>query len=257
MSKDKKQAKVAYGIDIGGSGIKGALVNLKDGSLASDRIRIATPQPATPEAVTETVAELLARHEVAHDVPVGITYPGVVTHGVTRTAANVDKSWIGANIEKLVEARTGHTVLAMNDADAAGYAETVFGAVKGVDGVTIVVTLGTGIGTAIIVNGTLLPNTEIGHIEIDGQDAEVKAAASVKDIKGISYEEWGADVNRYLQTLEALFWPDRFVIGGGVSSDHAEFFQYLDLRAEVVPAELRNKAGIVGAAALAASGVRL
>ncbi|WP_426592309.1 polyphosphate--glucose phosphotransferase [Cellulomonas sp. McL0617] len=255
MSDDKKHAKrhsTAFGIDIGGSGIKGAPVSLHDGEFAADRIRIPTPNPSTPDAVARTVAEVVDSFDLDKHVPIGVTFPAVILHGVAQSAANVDKSWIGTNVEKAVQHTTGRPVLAVNDADAAGYAEALYGAAKGVDGVVLVVTLGTGIGSALIVDGHLVPNTELGHLEIDGHDAESRAADSARDRDELSWEAWAERLQRYFTVVENLFWPDLIVVGGGVSKHDDKFLPLLDLRTTIVPAKLRNAAGIIGAAALAA-----
>jgi polyphosphate glucokinase len=251
MSHDPKHP-TAFGIDIGGSGIKGAPVSLADGEFSADRLRIPTPQPSTPDAVAATVAEVVNSFELDKNVPIGVTFPAVILHGVAQSAANVDKSWIGTDVEKAVQQTTGRKVLAVNDADAAGYAEVLYGAAKGVDGVVLVVTLGTGIGSALIVDGHLVPNTELGHLEIDGHDAESRAAESARDRDGLDWAAWGERLQRYFSVVENLFWPDLIVVGGGVSKHHEKFLPLLDIRTRIVPAELRNAAGIVGAAALAA-----
>lgn len=255
MSDDKKHAKkasTAFGIDIGGSGIKGAPVDLRDGEFAADRVRIPTPQPSTPDAVAQTVAEVVDSFDLDKNVPIGVTFPAVILHGVAQSAANVDKSWIGTNVEKVVQTASGRQVLAVNDADAAGYAEVLYGAAKGVNGVVLVVTLGTGIGSALIVDGHLVPNTELGHLEIDGHDAESRAAESARDRDDLSWEAWAERLQRYFTVVENLFWPDLIVVGGGVSKHDEKFLPLLDLRTKIVPAQLRNAAGIIGAAALAA-----
>ena len=251
MSHDTTHA-IAFGIDIGGSGIKGAPVSLTDGEFSADRLRIPTPQPSTPDAVAATVAEVVNSFDLDKHVPIGVTFPAVILHGVAQSAANVDKSWIGTNVEKAVQNATGRQVLAVNDADAAGYAEVLYGAAKGVDGVVLVVTLGTGIGSALIVDGHLVPNTELGHLEIDGHDAESRAAESARDRDGLDWDAWSKRLQRYFTVVENLFWPDLIVVGGGVSKHHEKFLPLLDLRTKIIPAELRNAAGIVGAAALAA-----
>ena len=255
MSHHKKHSgkhHVAFGIDIGGSGIKGAPVDLHSGEFAADRLRIPTPQPATPESVAETVAQIVDSFDLDKKVPIGVTFPAVMLHGVAQSAANVDDSWIGTDAQQLFSAATGRRVLAVNDADAAGYAEATYGAAKGVDGVVLVCTLGTGIGSALVVDGHLVPNTELGHLEIDGHDAESRAAESVRDREGLDWEQWAQRLQRYFAVVENLFWPDLIVVGGGVSKHHADFLPLLDLRTRIVPADLRNAAGIVGAAALAA-----
>jgi len=246
-------SKRAFGIDIGGSGIKGAPVDLKKGVFADDRLRIPTPQPATPDAVARTVGEIVDSFDLDEDVPIGVTFPAVMLHGVAQSAANVDDSWIGTNAQELFAQSTGRRVVAVNDADAAGYAEARYGAAKGVPGVVLVVTLGTGIGSALVVDGHLVPNTELGHLEIDGHDAESRASDAARDREGLDFEQWAQRLQRYFTVVENLFWPDLIVVGGGVSKHHAKFLPLLDLRTRIVPAELRNAAGIVGAAALAAA----
>ncbi len=247
----------AFGVDIGGSGIKGAPVDLRTGELTHDRFRIETPQPATPAAVGDTVAEVISHFKVKPHTPIGVTFPGVVQQGVVRTAANLDPTWIGVNLGDEIHARARHDVRVMNDADAAGYAEYRYGAAEGKDGLVLLVTLGTGIGTALIADGRLVPNTELGHVTIDGHDAEEFAAESARERHDLDWAAWAAHVNRYLQEMERLLWPDLIIIGGGVSKDHEEFMPLLDLRAPVVPAALRNEAGIVGAAAQAAEAARI
>jgi len=245
-----------FGIDIGGSGIKGALVDLEKGALIGDRLRIDTPKPATPDAVADVVAEIV-RH-FGWDGPVGITLPAVVKKGVAQTAANIDPSWIGTDADALFAKRLGRSVddIAMlNDADAAGMAEMRFGDPVARHGVTTLLTFGTGIGSALFQDGKLVPNTEFGHLEVDGHDAEKKAAASVKDNEGLSYHHWAKRVNRYLSVLENLIWPDLFIVGGGVSKKSEKWVPLLDIRTKVVVASLQNNAGIVGAAAGAAEGI--
>jgi polyphosphate glucokinase len=242
------------GIDVGGSGIKGAPVDLKEGAFAAKRMRVDTPVPSTPEAVAIVINEICDHfEEVRGDSPIGVTMPSVVTHGVVRTAANIDKSWIDAEGEKIFEAKLGHDIVLVNDADAAGVAEIHYGAAKGQKGLVIMTTLGTGIGSALIYNGELVPNSELGHIELDGHDAETRAASSVKDKEGLSYPEWAERLQRYYSFLENLLWPDLFVVGGGVSKDHEQFLPLLEIRTPIVPAKLENKAGIIGAAHLAAN----
>jgi polyphosphate glucokinase len=239
------------GIDIGGSGVKGAPVDVKQGRLVARWYRIPTPQPSTPDAVAGTVAEI-AEH-FRWRGPVGCTFPAVVKRGVVYTAANVDKSWIGTNGRKLLETKTGCRVLLLNDADAAGVAEMKFGAGRGRKGVVFVLTFGTGIGSAIFVNGALMPNTELGHIQIfsalrQGVEAESYASDRIRKDEKLSWSEWAARVNEVLGNLEFLFSPDLFIIGGGVSRKPEQYLPFLSTQAEVVPARLRNEAGIVGAA---------
>jgi polyphosphate glucokinase len=239
------------GIDIGGTGIKGAPVDTATGELVAPRLRIPTPRPATPTAVAETVAEIAKHFDWTG--PLGATFPAVVKDGVTQTAANVDPSWIGADAGKVLSDATGSTVTVVNDADAAGIAEMEFGAGKGRTDTVIVVTLGTGIGSAVFCGGELVPNTELGHLQIRGKDAEHRAAESVREAQSLSWKKWARRLNEYFAHLEALLWPDLIVIGGGVSKKSDKFLPLLMTRAEVVPAQLLNEAGIVGAAVSASS----
>ncbi len=239
------------GIDIGGTGIKGAPVDIDKGTLTADRFRVLTPHPATPDAVAATVAEVVARFDV--DGRVGATFPAVIQHGVAMTAANVDKKWIGTDARAVFEAATKKSFTVLNDADAAGVAEMTYGAGKDRKGVVVMVTLGTGIGTAVFVDGKLVPNTELGHIEINGKDAETRASELVREREGFSFRKWGKRLNRYFQTLEALLSPDLFIVGGGISKKSEKFFGFIHTRAQLVPAQLLNEAGIVGAAAAAAA----
>lgn len=243
-----------FGVDVGGSGIKGGIVDLDTGELIGDRVRIDTPQPATPKAVADTVAELVGRLD--WDGPVGITLPCVIKSGIARTAANVDPSWIGTDAVALFQGvLPGRDITVLNDADAAGMAENLYGAGKDVDGVIVVLTFGTGIGSAVIQNGVLVPNTEFGHLEVNGKEAEHRAAASVKEDKGLSWKEWAPLVSEVLKTLEDLLWPDLFIAGGGVSRKADKWIPLLDNRTRVVPATLENTAGIVGAAVAVSTGV--
>lgn len=240
------------GIDIGGSGIKGAPVDLATGLMTTDRLRIETPHKSTPHNVAEVVKQIVDHFaDTIGDGPIGVTIPAVVTHGQTRTAANIDKSWIDAPAEKIFEDMLGRDIYLVNDADAAGVAEVHYGAAKGHPGLVLLTTLGTGIGTALVYRGVLIPNTELGHLEIDGHDAETQAAASVKEKLGLSYGEYVPRLQRYYERLEALIWPDLFVVGGGVSKKAEKFLPKLRLKTEIVPAKLLNTAGIVGAAWLA------
>jgi polyphosphate glucokinase len=244
----------AFGIDIGGSGVKGAVVDLATGDLAHERIKIATPQPATPNAVAETVAKLVAQAD--WDGPVGITLPSVVVNGIARTAANIDKSWVDTDAHQLFSlALGGREVVVLNDADAAGMAEDQYGAAKNIKGLVMLLTFGTGIGSALMYHGTLMPNTEFGHMEIHGKEAEHRAASSVKERKNLSYKEWAAEVTKVLVTLENLLWPDVFVAGGGISRDAEHWIPLLGNRTPVVAAHLRNTAGIVGAAMAVDAGI--
>lgn len=244
----------ALGIDIGGSGIKGAPVDLDKGRFVEDRLRIATPEEATPDAVCEVVEQIAQHFSVGKDVPLGITLPAVVTHGVVRSAANIDRSWVDLDADTLFGERLGRPVHLVNDADAAGVAELHHGAAKGHRGLVVVTTLGTGIGSALIMDGVLVPNTELGHLEIDGHDAESRAAESVRDREGLDWEQWAQRLQVYYRHVETLLRPDLIVVGGGVSKQADQFLPLLDLRTEIIPATLRNKAGIIGAAHLAAQG---
>lgn len=245
--------KTGFGIDFGGSGIKGAPVDLVVGEFLAERMRIKTPQPSTPPAVAEVFAELLSHFPDAGET-VGVTVPAVVRHGVVGSAANIDPAWIGTDADSLFTEATGKDVHVVNDADAAGLAEVRYGAAKGRRGLVIVTTLGTGIGSAMVYDGVLVPNSELGHLEIDGHDAEKRAASSIKESEGLTYPEWAERLTVYYRTLERLFSPDLFVVGGGVSRDADQFLHLIRIDTEIVPARLRNKAGIVGAALWAAEG---
>jgi polyphosphate glucokinase len=240
-----------FGIDFGGSGIKGAPVDLATGEFAAGRVRIDTPDPATPDAVADVVATLLEHEHADADSVVGVTLPGVVVHGVARSAANIDKSWIGEDAATLFSERLSRSVSVLNDADAAGLAEARYGAAKGQDGLVILTTLGTGIGSALVYDGVLVPNSELGHLEIDGHDAERHAANSVRENKDLSWREWAERLTTYFRTLERLFSPDLFVVGGGVSKEADRFLPLLEIDTRIVPATLKNTAGIVGAALVA------
>ncbi|NLG54592.1 MAG: ROK family protein [Rhodococcus sp.] len=245
-----------FGIDVGGSGVKGAVVDLDTGELASDRIKILTPQPATPAAIAETVVEITERAGWSGDV--GITIPGVVTHGVVRTAANIAPEWINLDAKALFSEALGtsRAVTVVNDADAAGVAEVHFGAAHGHTGLVILLTFGTGIGSALIYNGVIIPNSEFGHMEVGGREAEHQAASSVRENRDLSYPEWAKKVSTVLNRFEDLLWPDLFIAGGGVSRKHEKWVPLLTARTPVVAAQLRNAAGIVGAAMAVDTGVR-
>lgn len=236
-----------FGIDVGGSGVKGGIVDLETGALIGERFKLPTPQPATPQAVADTVAAVA--REFKWEGPLGVTYPGVVDHGVVRTAANVDKAWIGTNVVEIISsALDGQPVTVLNDADAAGLAEERFGAGKDNTGVIVLLTFGTGIGSAVIHNGILLPNTEFGHLEVGGKEAEHRAASSVKERKDWTYERWTKEVTRVLVAIENAIWPDLFIAGGGISRKADKWVPLLENRTPVVAAALQNTAGIVGAA---------
>lgn len=236
----------ALGIDIGGSGIKGAPVDVKTGKLLAPRFRIPTPQPAKPRPVAKTVAQI-AKH-FGWDGPIGCGFPAVVQQGITRTAANIHTSWIGTDAAALFSKATGCPTRVINDADAAGLAEMSFGAGRGRRGVVLLVTIGTGLGTSLFTDGVLLPNTELGHIEINCQEAESNASDAARTRDDLSWKQWTARFDAYLCTLEKLVWPDLIILGGGVSKKHEKFIPWLSVQAKVVPAQMLNEAGIIGAA---------
>lgn len=251
---------LAIGIDIGGTGIKGGIVDIRTGDLVSDRFHIPTPQPATPEACAQVVRQIVAELQgrdlaPAPDSAIGIDFPAIVKNGVTLSAANVDQSWIGADLEGIMsQALGGRAVYALNDADAAGLAEAVYGQGRDKEGLIAVITLGTGIGSALIMNGQLIPNTELGHLEIDGHDAESKASARAREREELSWKKYGKRLRRYFTHVEMLFSPDLFIIGGGISKNPEKFMPYFadEVATPIVMAQLRNNAGIVGAAVWAA-----
>jgi len=238
--------KKILGIDIGGSGVKGAIVNTKKGQLITERYRIPTPQPATPEAVAQ-VMKKIAKH-FKWSGPIGVGFPGVIQQGVARTAANVDDSWIDLNLNKLFSKVTGCKVHVVNDADAAGMAEVKFGAGRGFKGTIILITVGTGLGTVIFTNGKLVPNLEFGHLYLHGADAELYASDAARSNNDLDWDTWAGRFNEYLLRVEELIWPDKIIIGGGASKKGEKFFHHLSTKAPVVPATLKNEAGIVGAA---------
>ena len=234
------------GIDIGGSGIKGAPVDTEKGILLAPRHRIPTPEPAKPKSMADVVAEV-SQHFDWHG-PIGCGFPSALRKGIVLTAANIHEKWIGVDAAALFGQKTGCTVTMINDADAAGLAEMTFGVGKGRKGVIVMVTIGTGLGTAVFIDGRLLPNTELGHIEIDGKDAELGASDAARKRDKLSWEKWGQRFNIYLNKLERLFWPDLFILGGGTSKKYDKYKKYLDVQAEILPAQLLNEAGIIGAA---------
>ena len=238
------------GIDFGGTGIKGAPVDLDAGAFAADRVKIATPRPATPEAVAAVFRELVDRFPVSTS-PVGVTVPAVVHHGVVGSAANIDDSWIGTDADAVFTEALGREVHVVNDADAAGLAEVEYGAARGHRGLVIVTTLGTGIGSALIHDHVLVPNSELGHLEVEGHNAESRAANSAREAEGLSWEEWAGRLTTYYRTVERLFSPELIVVGGGVSKSWDKFGPLIDVETEIVPATLQNKAGIIGAALVA------
>ena len=235
------------GIDIGGSGIKAAPVDVTTGKLLADRQKIDTPRPALPDAVADVVKKLTTSFNWSG--PVGITFPGVVTDGVTRTAANLDPAWIGLDAAGLFGQATGNRVRVLNDADAAGMAEMTFGAGVGEKGTVLMLTFGTGIGSALFIDGTLVPNTEFGHVEIRGEDAETRASERAKDLHDMSWGKWAGHVEEYLKHIEAVLSPSLFIVGGGISKQSEKWVPRLSgIHARIVPAALLNDAGIVGAA---------
>lgn len=255
--KSKKLPATVIGVDIGGTGIKGGIVDLEKGLIVGERYRIPTPQPSTPEAVADVVAlivaELSSRPEgPAADVPVGVTFPAIIQHGVARSAANVDKRWLDTDVDALFTRVLRRDVHVINDADAAGLAEVRYGAGKGKLGTVLVITLGTGIGSAFIFDGRLVPNAELGHLQIDGHDAETKASAVARERDGLGWDEYAVRLQRYFSHVEFLFSPELFIVGGGISKRSSEYLPLLTLRTPIIPAELRNQAGIVGGALQAA-----
>ena len=234
------------GIDIGGSGIKGAPVDISTGELLAERYRIKTPKGAKPEPVAETVAKITSYFDWKD--PVGIGFPAPIKSGIAMMAANISEKWVGVNADELFSKMTGCPCTTLNDADAAGLAEMEFGAGKGQPGTVIVLTLGTGIGTAIFRGGRLLPSTEFGHVEIKCKDAELRASDFARQRDNLSWKKYAKRLNQYLTAMERLFWPDLFIIGGGISKEHEKFLPLLTVDTPVVPAQQFNNAGIVGAA---------
>jgi polyphosphate glucokinase len=239
-----------FGVDIGGSGIKGCLVDLERGRLVGERMRLETPQPSHPDAVYRAVGEIVEFFDWTGRV--GVTFPGVMKQGVAYTAANVDKSWIGTDVDAGLDRLIPGTVETLNDADAAGVAEMRFGAGRDQAGVVLMLTFGTGIGSALFVDGRLVPNTEFGHIQVDGEDGERRASAAAREREDLTYPQWAKRVDRYLDVLEAGVWPDLIIVGGGVSKKASKWVPLLSTRTPVLAAELQNDAGIVGAALAAA-----
>ena len=244
-------SKKAVGIDIGGTGIKGALVSTKAGELRSERIKLGTPEGGEPEAIAEVVREIAAAVDDKPERSLGICFPAVVKHGITQSAANVSDRWIGLDADELFSNTLNRHVHVINDADAAGVAEVKFGAGRKRSGLTVMTTLGTGIGSALFYNGVLIPNAELGHLEIEGVDYETRASFAAMERDQLSFVEWAERLQLYYSTLEKLLTPDLFIVGGGVSKSHEKFLPLLKLKTEIVPAALQNSAGIIGAAALA------
>ncbi|MDO5751691.1 polyphosphate--glucose phosphotransferase [Arthrobacter sp.] len=257
MSKKHPFTGNVIGIDIGGTGIKGGIVEISSGEMLGSRFRIDTPSPSSPLAVAkvvkEIVDELMKRPEApSKDSPIGITFPAIISHGVALSAANIDKSWIDADVDAIITKELGREVQVMNDADAAGLAEARYGAGKGVNGTVLVITLGTGIGSAFIHDGKLVPNAELGHLEIDGFDAESRASASARERDGLDWDEYAQRLQRYFSHVEFLFSPELFIIGGGISKRSEDYLPKLNLRTKIITAQLKNNAGIVGGALQAA-----
>lgn len=248
--------RVAIGIDFGGSGIKGAVVDLDHGTLLTERIRIKTPSPATPKACIKVIRELVARISAAYpvpdDAPLGLGIPAAVLDGITVTAVNIDDQWLGFAVESALKEALGREVRVVNDADAAGVGEMRFGAGRGNRGTVVLITLGTGVGSALFRDGHLVPNTELGHIEVRGKDAELRASAASRERRKLSWSDYADELDEYLHRLDMLVWPDLIIIGGGISKDAARFVPRLTVRPRVVAAENRNNAGVVGAATIAA-----
>ncbi len=242
----------ALGIDIGGTGIKGAVVDTDTGELLSERLKLATPEGGLPDDIIATVVQLIEKlGGLEPGVPIGVCFPAIVRHGRTMSAANVSKKWIGLEAEALFEKALGRDIHFVNDADAAGYAEARYGAAKGIPGLVLLTTLGTGIGSALIYDGVLIPNSELGHVMIGRRDAESRASFAAKERSRLSWAAWARRLQVYYSHLETLFSPDLFIVGGGVSKNHEQFLPLLRLHTPIVAAKLRNNAGILGAAALA------
>ncbi|MBA2300654.1 MAG: ROK family protein [Chloroflexi bacterium] len=250
---------IAIGVDVGGSGIKAAVVDIATGGLLSERLRVPTPTPSTPERVSATIGRLVRRLAKAADlppgVPVGVGLPGVAMGGRLLTAANIDPAWVDYPVADKLAKSLKRTVSIVNDADAAGIAEMRFGVGAGKPGVVIFLTLGTGVGSGVFVDGTLVPNTEFGQMEIRGRPAERRSAAASRVRRGLSWKAWAMDLDEHLQRIEDLMWPTLFILGGGVSKNADKYIPRLTVRTPVVPASLRNDAGIVGAAIVAAEGL--
>ncbi|MCO1339224.1 polyphosphate glucokinase [Kocuria polaris] len=259
MAKDSKKDKptTAIGVDIGGTGMKGGIVDLKRGKLIGDRFRIPTPKPSTPEAVAEVLAEiveeLMKRDEApAADTPIGAAFPAIIDEGVARSAANIDDSWIDADVDRIFTERLGRDVHVINDADAAGLAEARYGAGENIAGSVLAITLGTGIGSAMLYDGQLIPNFELGHLELDGHGAETRASASAREREDLPWDEYAQRLQRYFSHVEFLFSPKLFIVGGGISKRSEDYLPLLNLRTPIVTAKLKNNAGIVGAGLQAA-----
>ena len=244
--------KIAIGVDIGGTGIKAALVDVKNGEIIGERTRIETPEGGSTDDIIATVKSLIKKlPDSPAKTPIGICFPAIVEHGITKSAANISKNWIGFNADKAFTKALERDVHLVNDADAAGLAEMRFGAGRAERGLVIMTTLGTGIGSALFFDQTLIPNAELGHLEIDGVDYESMASFAAKERDGLSWEQWAERLQKYYSTLQRLFSPELIIVGGGVSKEHEKFLPLLNIGCEIVPAEMRNNAGILGAARMA------
>lgn len=252
VASGKADPGLALGIDFGGTGIKGALVDAATGELCTRRVRVSTPQPSTPEAVAASIAhvvELCAEERpIARGIPVGLGLPGVIVGGTVLTAANIDRGWVGQSADELIGAALGRKVYAVNDADCAGLAEMRLGAGRDVPGTVLLLTIGTGIGSALFVDGRLVPNTELGHLEFHGRVAELRLSGVARERRRLRWKAWATEFDEYLARVERLFWPDLIIIGGGVSKAMDKFSEWLTPRAPLVPARFRNTSGIIGAA---------
>lgn len=243
--------KTACGIDIGGSGVKGGVVDLSSGEIVEGVVSVPTPVPSTPDTVIDACREVVGALNVDSSIPVGISFPAPIVNGGIPFMANLDQSWVGVDIAALMAQKIGHPTVVVNDGDAAALGEVAFGAAAGAEGTVIVTTLGTGIGGGVLVDGKLVPNVELGHLEIDGYDAEKRAAASAKTAEKLTWDEFAERLQRYYSHVEMLFSPALFVVGGGVSEKATQFLPLLKLRTPIIPALLQNKAGIIGAATAA------
>jgi polyphosphate glucokinase len=243
---------VALGIDVGGTGVKAAVVDLASAELITSRVREKTPQPSPPEAVIETIASVvqrvLAEHGPAAGMPIGCGLPGAIKHGIMKTAANLDKSWVGVDATTRISERLGQPVHVINDADAAGMAELAYGEARGVPGTVILLTVGTGIGSALISDGRLVPNTEFGHLIMRRKASETLVGGAARERRGLGWKAWAREFNEYLAMIEFFFWPDRIILGGGVSKESQRYWSYLSAEAEIVKARYLNTSGIIGAA---------
>ena len=246
------EGPAALGIDIGGTGVKAALVELTTGNLLTRRIRVSTPKPSTPSAIAAAIAavvgQLATQRPLPVDLPVGCGVPGPIKDGRVMTAANIDKGWVGQSAEELLGEALGRRVYAINDADAAGLAEVRLGAGRDVPGTVLLLTIGTGIGSGLFVDGRLVPNTEFGHLEFHGRDAEARLSGVARERRGMRWRTWARDFNEFLARVELYFWPDLIILGGGVSKEMARYKDWLHTRAPIVAARYLNTSGIIGAA---------